>query len=73
MTRDEETIRHAIPEGRGLHEALRKMAELATCSGMSVTADWCGMVLVMDPNATANETMCELLTMALERMKEARQ
>lgn len=72
MTRDEETIRHTIPASQELLPALQQMASLAKFTGKAVTADWDGMVLVMDPGAEASDLMCELLQMALERMKEGR-
>ena len=72
MTRDEETIRHTIPVGQRLADALTQMAALAKFTGRSVTASYGRAVLVMDPGATATDTMVELLNEALERMKEGR-
>lgn len=62
-------IKHTMRPDRTLLQELCAMSELAKFSGVSVSADYEGMILVIEPGDGPGQAMVDLLTVCVERMQ----
>jgi hypothetical protein len=66
---DELHIKHTMRPHTTLLQELSDMAALAKFSGCTVTAEYEGMVLVIEPGDGPGQAMVDLLTVCMERMQ----